>query len=97
MRSSRLGSGTGCTGSILSTLRPRSSTCHSSARKAGGRGAPRDVSERWQAEVDRGGAPRTFVELGEFVLGGGEADVQPLGLADPAFALGFSGIRQSVV
>ncbi|OIJ95344.1 hypothetical protein BIV23_34900 [Streptomyces monashensis] len=29
------------------------------------------------------------VELREFVLGGGKADAQPLGLAEPAFAFGL--------
>ncbi|PKW17665.1 hypothetical protein A8926_5663 [Saccharopolyspora spinosa] len=49
------------------------------------------------AEVDGHGACGHFVELGEFLFGSGEADFESLDFAEPSFALGFSGIRQSVV
>ena len=37
------------------------------------------------------------VGLGEFVVGGGEADLESLGFAGPAFALGFGDAGQEVV
>ena len=37
------------------------------------------------------------VGLGELVVGGGEADLESLGFADPAFALGFGDASQEVV
>jgi len=37
------------------------------------------------------------VGLGEFVVGGGEADFESLGFAGPAFALGFGDAGQEVV
>jgi hypothetical protein len=49
-----------------------------------------DVGECGHAELDRFGlAAQGGVDLGELVLGAGEADLQSLGLAGPAFALGF--------
>ena len=52
--------------------------------------AGNDVGERGQAELDRlaltaQGRP----DLGELVLGAGEADLETLDLAEPAFTLGF--------
>ena len=55
----------------------------------GGDGAAGDVGEAGHAEVDGGAQPGEIIELGELVPGGGEADLQALGLAEPAFALGF--------
>ena len=51
------------------------------------------------SEVDRGGAVAggDLVHLGEFVVGGGEADLQALGFAGPAFALGLAGAGDQVV
>ena len=44
------------------------------------------------AQVDDGGAAAgsDLVHLGEFLAGGGEADLQALGFAGPAFTLGFA-------
>jgi hypothetical protein len=36
-------------------------------------------------------------ELGEFVWGGGEADVQPVDFAQPAFGVGFGDAVEEVV
>jgi hypothetical protein len=49
--------------------------------------------------VDDGGAAAggDLVHLGEFVAGGGEADLQALGVAGPAFALGFADAGDQVV
>ena len=58
--------------------------------RAGRDGAARDVGECGHAEVD--GlvlAAQGRVDLGELVLGAGEADLQPLDLAEPAFTLGL--------
>jgi hypothetical protein len=52
-------------------------------------GAAGKVGEAGHAEVNGGAPPGELVELGEFLPGGGEADLQALGLAEPAFALGF--------
>lgn len=48
-----------------------------------------DVGEGGQAEVDGCGPAGPLVELGEFLLGGGEADLEAFDPAEPAFALGF--------
>ncbi len=56
----------------------------------GGDGAARDVRKRRHAELDglalvaQGG-----LDLGELVLGSGEADLESLGLAEPAFSFGL--------
>jgi hypothetical protein len=51
------------------------------------------------SEVDHGAAVvgSDLVHLGEFVAGGGEADLQALGFAGPAFALGFADPGDQVV
>src|ERR1035437_1530163 len=49
------------------------------------------------AEADRAVAPGATVDLGELVLGAGEADFQALDFAEPAFALGFGDAGQEVV
>ena len=56
------------------------------------RGAARkDAGECWHAELDRGGLPpQGSVDLGELVVGAGEADLQSFGFAGPALAFGFS-------
>jgi hypothetical protein len=46
--------------------------------------------------VDGGAPPGELVELGKFLPGGGKADLQALGLAEPAFALGFVDAGQQV-
>jgi hypothetical protein len=38
-----------------------------------------------------------LVDLGEFVVGAGEADSESFDFAEPAVAFGFSGVFQSVV
>jgi len=40
---------------------------------------------------------RPAVDLGEFALGSGEADLEPFGLAEPAFAFGFGDACREVV
>lgn len=52
------------------------------------------LGERWHAEVDGIAlAAQDRVDLGELVLGAGEADLEALDLASPALALGFGGAR----
>jgi len=52
--------------------------------------AGNDVGERGQAELDRLAlAAQGRLDLGELVLGAGEADLETLDLAEPAFTLGF--------
>jgi hypothetical protein len=50
------------------------------------------------SEVGHGAAAvgGDLVHLGEFVAGGGEADLQALGFAGPAFALGFADAGDQV-
>ena len=56
----------------------------------GGDGAACDVGERGHAELDGLAlAAQGGVDLGELVLGAGEADLEALDLAEPALALGF--------
>jgi hypothetical protein len=68
-------------------------------RRADGRdGAAGDVGERGHAEVD--GlllALQGRVDLGELVLGAGEADPESLDLAGPAFAFGLGDAVVQVV
>jgi hypothetical protein len=57
-----------------------------------------DVSVGGDAEVDGfGPAGGGQVGLGEFVAGGGEADLESLGFSGPPFALGFGDAGQEVV
>jgi hypothetical protein len=51
------------------------------------------------SQVDDGGlaAGSDLVHLGEFLLGGGEADLQVLGFAGPAFAACFADAGDQVV
>ena len=63
----------------------------------GGDGAAGNVGEAGYAEVDGGAPPGEIVELAEFLPGGGEADLQAVGLAEPAFALGFADAGLEVV
>ena len=51
------------------------------------------------SQVDDGGlaAGSDLVHLGEFLVGGGEADLQALGFAGPAFAMGFADAGGQVV
>jgi hypothetical protein len=54
--------------------------------------------EQGHSEVCGSGFPlERRVDLGDLVLRAGQADLQPLDFPEPSFALGFSGIRQSVV
>jgi hypothetical protein len=47
--------------------------------------------------VDGGAAGGELVELGEFLLGGGEADGESFGFPDPALAAGFVDAGAQVV
>ena len=49
-----------------------------------------------QAEVDGGGG-RAPVDLGEFVVGPGEADLESFDFAEPAFAFGVGDAGDQVV
>ena len=49
-----------------------------------------------QAEVDSGGG-RAPVDLGKFVVGSGEADLESFDFAEPAFAFGFGDVGDQVV
>jgi hypothetical protein len=63
--------------------------CHSAAGDAG---------ECGRAELDGGGLPpQGCVDLGELVAGAGQADLQSLDFAEPAFALGFGDAVMEVV
>ena len=55
-----------------------------------GGAARKDAGECGHAELDRGGLPpQGRVDLGELVVGAGEADLQPVDFAEPALAFGF--------
>jgi len=56
-----------------------------------------DAAFGWVDSVDAGAAGGAHVGLGEFVVGGGEADFESFGFAGPAFALGLGDARQEVV
>jgi hypothetical protein len=61
-----------------------------------GRGG--DVAEGGDAEADGfGSTGGGHVGLGEFVVGGGEADLESLGFPGPPFALCFGDAVQEVV
>jgi hypothetical protein len=53
--------------------------------------------DRGVGEVDGCTAVAAAGDLGEFVLGSGEADPQPLELADPAFPLSLGDAGDEVV
>src|SRR6266480_423822 len=55
------------------------------------------ASEGGHSERDRGGGAGAPVDLGEFVFGAGEADLESFGLAEPAFAVGFGDAGGEVV
>src|SRR5262245_11877413 len=56
------------------------------------------VGEVGDAELDRVGATGAdLVDLGEFLLGAGEADLEALGLAVPAVGFGFGDAGEEVV
>jgi hypothetical protein len=58
--------------------------------RSGGDGTARDLWERGHAEVDGLFLPaQGRVDLGELVLGVGEADLEALDLSEPAFAFGL--------
>jgi hypothetical protein len=57
---------------------------------AGCHGSPGDAGECGHADVDGAGLPpEGRVDLGELVVGAGQADLQSLDFAGPAFAFGF--------
>jgi len=49
------------------------------------------------SESDGGGGAGAAVDLGEFVVGAGEADLESFGFAEPAFAVGFCDAGGEVV
>jgi hypothetical protein len=53
--------------------------------------------EGGHSESDRGGGAGAPVDLGELVLGAGEADRESFGFAEPAFAVGFGDTGDQVV
>ena len=56
-----------------------------------------DVGQAGHAEVDGAAAGCEAVELGEFVGGGGEADVEAFGFAGPVLPAGFVDAGEQVV
>ncbi|WP_006247764.1 hypothetical protein [Mycolicibacterium tusciae] len=62
-----------------------------------GEGASDEVGEVWDAEVGGGCSGGEFIELGQFLVGAGEADLQSFDLAEPAFAAGFIDAGAEVV
>ena len=63
-----------------------------------GEGRGGDVAVGGDAEADGlGPAGGGQVGLGEFVVGGGEADLESFGFAGPAFAFGLGDAGQEVV
>src|SRR5258708_724200 len=78
------------------------SWCGSRVSAAGwswvGGGAAGGVGEAGDAELDRvGAAGGDLVDLGEFGVGAGEADLETLGLAVPALGFGFGDAGEEVV
>jgi hypothetical protein len=63
----------------------------------GGDGAASDVGEAGHAKVDGRAPPGEFIELGDLLPRGSETDLQALGLAEPAFVLGFADAGLEVV
>ena len=64
----------------------------------GGDGAADGGGGAGHSEVGHGAAAGgDLVHLGEFVAGGGEADLQALGFAGPVFVLGFADAGDQVV
>jgi hypothetical protein len=60
-------------------------------------GASGDVGEVGHAEVDGVALGGELVELGEFLAGSGEADLESVGFAEPAFVPGFVDAGEEVV
>ena len=54
-------------------------------------------SDSGHADVDGGGWVGAPVDLGEFVAGAGQADLESFGFAVPAFAFGFGDAGDQVV
>jgi hypothetical protein len=54
-------------------------------------------AEGRHAESDEGWGAGAAVDLGELVLGAGEADLESFGFAEPAFAVGFGDAGGEVV
>ena len=62
-----------------------------------GGGSDAVVGKPRLAEVDGGAAGREPIEVGEFVLGRGEADVEAFGPRRPALFVGFCDAGDQVV
>ncbi|UQA90670.1 helix-turn-helix domain-containing protein [Streptomyces halobius] len=56
-----------------------------------------DIAEGGYAEVDGGGPASPLVELGEFLHGAGEADLEPFDFAEPLLSFGFGDAVEQVV
>jgi hypothetical protein len=67
-----------------------------SCQVLGGDGAAGDVAEGGQAKVDAGGLSGPLVELGEFLLCAGEADLETLDFAQPTFSFRFGDAIKQV-
>ena len=59
-------------------------------------GSGGDALEAGHAPVDGGAAAGELVELGEFLIGSGEADLESLGFAEPALAPGLVDAGEQV-
>ena len=69
-----------------------------SGRHVGGRdGASGDLRKAGHPEVGARGFGRDLVELGEFLAGAVEADLEPVDLAEPALLAGFGDAGVQVV
>lgn len=55
------------------------------------------MREVGHSEVDLGVTCRQVVDLGEFLLGSGEADLESFDFTEPALAVGFGDAGQQVV
>src|SRR6266568_3567277 len=55
------------------------------------------AAEGGHSESDQGRGAGAAVDLGEFVFGAGEADLESFGFAGPAFAVGFGDAGGEVV
>ncbi|AXG80737.1 hypothetical protein DVK44_27065 [Streptomyces paludis] len=55
------------------------------------------VDDHRKTKINDAGAGGAPVKLGEFLLSSGEADLEPLDLAEPAFAFGLGDAGDQVV
>jgi hypothetical protein len=55
------------------------------------------VDDHRKTKINDAGAGGVPVKLGDFLLGSGEADLEPLDLAEPSFAFGLGDAGDQVV